>query len=102
TNQVATPCPSSWGLKGYNEQWLNETNGWTWRHVHVAAERMIELARRYDGSNNPLPTLRGPKGPKRAGAERDKRLDRAPRPRRGRADDRAGPPLRRQHQPAPR
>jgi 1,4-alpha-glucan branching enzyme len=47
TNQVATPCPSSWGLKGYNEQWLNESNAWTWRHVHVAGERMIELARRY-------------------------------------------------------
>jgi 1,4-alpha-glucan branching enzyme len=54
TNQVATPCPSSWGMKGYNEQWLNETNAWTWRHVHVAGERMIELARRYGGSTNPL------------------------------------------------
>jgi 1,4-alpha-glucan branching enzyme len=47
TNQVATPCPSSWGLKGYSEQWLNETNAWTYRHVHAAGERMVELARRY-------------------------------------------------------
>jgi 1,4-alpha-glucan branching enzyme len=22
-NQVATPCASSWGKNGYNEQWLN-------------------------------------------------------------------------------
>ena len=54
TNQVATPCPSSWGLKGYNQQWLNETNAWTWRHVHVAGERMIELARRFNGGASPL------------------------------------------------
>ena len=47
TNQVATPCASSWGLKGYNEQWLNETNAWTYRHLHVAGERMVELARRH-------------------------------------------------------
>jgi 1,4-alpha-glucan branching enzyme len=47
TNQQATPSPSSWGLKGFNEQWLNETNAWTWPHLHVAGERMTELARRY-------------------------------------------------------
>jgi len=52
TNQVATPCASSWGLKGYNEQWCNESNAWTWRHVHVAAERMIEIARRYTNTSN--------------------------------------------------
>jgi len=54
TNQVATPCASSWGLKGYNEQWLNESNGWTWRHMHVAGERMVELARRHGARPNPL------------------------------------------------
>jgi 1,4-alpha-glucan branching enzyme len=47
TNQVATPCASSWGFKGYNDYWLNETNGWTYRHLHIAAERMVELARRH-------------------------------------------------------
>jgi 1,4-alpha-glucan branching enzyme len=47
TNQVATPSASSWGTKGYNEHWLNETNGWTYRHLHIAAERMVELARRH-------------------------------------------------------
>jgi 1,4-alpha-glucan branching enzyme len=54
TNQVATPCASSWGLKGYNEQWLNETNAWTWRHMHVAGERMTELARRYSHAPSAL------------------------------------------------
>jgi 1,4-alpha-glucan branching enzyme len=47
TNQVATPCASSWGLKGYNQQWLNESNAWTYRHIHSAGERMVELARRH-------------------------------------------------------
>jgi len=45
-NQVATPSPSSWGAKGYAEYWCNESNAWTWRHVHAAADRMVELARR--------------------------------------------------------
>jgi len=46
TNQVATPSLSSWGAKGYGAHWCNETNAWTYRHVHVAAERMVDLARR--------------------------------------------------------
>ncbi len=46
TSQTGTPCQSSWGHKGYSEFWCNESNAWTYRHVHVAAERMIELARR--------------------------------------------------------
>ncbi len=46
TNQVATPCLSSWGAKGYGEHWCNETNAWIYRHVHIAGERMVELARR--------------------------------------------------------
>jgi 1,4-alpha-glucan branching enzyme len=44
TNQVATPSASSWGQRGYNEYWLNETNAWIYRHLHTAAERMVELA----------------------------------------------------------
>lgn len=54
TNQVATPCTSSWGLKGYAEQWCNETNAWTWRHVHKAGERMTELARRHLDESDPV------------------------------------------------
>jgi len=43
---VSTPSQSSWGLKGYSEYWCNETNAWIYRHLHVAGERMVELARR--------------------------------------------------------
>jgi len=46
-NQVATPSMSSWGDKGFNEVWLQESNDWVYRHLHKAAERMIELADRY-------------------------------------------------------
>lgn len=44
--QVSRPCPSTWGYKGYNEIWLNETNDWIYRHLHKSAERMVELANR--------------------------------------------------------
>jgi 1,4-alpha-glucan branching enzyme len=47
TNQVATPCTSSWGYKGYAEVWLNGSNDWVHRHVHTLGERMVELARRH-------------------------------------------------------
>ena len=46
TNQVVTPSLSSWGRSGYGEYWCNETNAWIYRHLHVAGERMAELARR--------------------------------------------------------
>jgi len=46
-NQVSTPSLSSWGYKGYNEVWLEGSNDWIYRHLHKAAERMIELARLY-------------------------------------------------------
>jgi 1,4-alpha-glucan branching enzyme len=46
-NQLATPCASSWGDKGYHEVWLNQANDWIYRHLHWAAERMIELAREH-------------------------------------------------------
>lgn len=46
TQQVARPSQSSWGYKGFHEYWLNETNAWIYPHLHKAAERMIELARR--------------------------------------------------------
>jgi 1,4-alpha-glucan branching enzyme len=54
TNQLATPCPSSWGLKGYAAQWCDESNAWTWRHLHAAGERMSELARRHAAAADPL------------------------------------------------
>jgi 1,4-alpha-glucan branching enzyme len=47
TSQVATPCPSSWGYKGYAEVWVNGTNDWIYRHLHTMGERMVELAHRF-------------------------------------------------------
>ncbi len=46
TQQVARPSQSSWGYKGFHEYWLNEKNAWIYPHLHKAAERMIELAKR--------------------------------------------------------
>ena len=42
--QVLQPEMSSWGDKGYHEVWLNASNDWIYRHLHKAAEFMIELA----------------------------------------------------------
>lgn len=42
--QVASPCVSTWGLNGYNEVWLNQTNEWIYRHIHKSTERMVQLA----------------------------------------------------------
>lgn len=46
-NQVATPSPSSWGYRGYNEMWLNGKNDWIYPHLHEAADRMVAAAGAY-------------------------------------------------------
>ena len=51
THQVATPAASSWGEGGYLGVWLNEKNEWIYPHLHVAQERMTELARRFPQPN---------------------------------------------------
>jgi 1,4-alpha-glucan branching enzyme len=38
----------TWGAAGYAEVWLNASNDWIYPHLDMAAERMVELARRYD------------------------------------------------------
>ncbi|MER3415056.1 MAG: DUF1957 domain-containing protein [Gemmataceae bacterium] len=47
THQVSQPAFSTWGWKGYCEVWLNGNNDWIYRHLHEAADRMVELARRF-------------------------------------------------------
>ena len=42
--QIASPCRSSWGANGYSEVWLNESNDYVHKHLHVAGDRMCELA----------------------------------------------------------
>ncbi|MFA5261368.1 MAG: 1,4-alpha-glucan branching protein domain-containing protein [Candidatus Omnitrophota bacterium] len=46
-NQVTVPSASSWGYKGYAEHWLDGSNDWVYRHVHMAGKRMAELARKF-------------------------------------------------------
>ena len=53
-SQVAAPSPSSWGYKGYAEFWLNGSNDWIYRHLHAAADRMVELARRFPDARGDL------------------------------------------------
>lgn len=50
-NQVAIPCPSTWGNNGYNEVWLSRKNDWIYRHLHIAAERMTELVEQHNFSD---------------------------------------------------
>ncbi len=53
-NQVATPSMSSWGYKGYAEVWLEGSNDWMYRHLHKAADRMVELANNYQNAEGVL------------------------------------------------
>ena len=50
-HQVVMPSASSWGDNGYNGVWLNPTNDWIYRHLHIAEERMHTLALRYPAAS---------------------------------------------------
>jgi 1,4-alpha-glucan branching enzyme len=52
--QVVEPSASSWGYLGYHEVWLNPANDWIYRHLHKAADCMVELA-----NANPHPPALG-------------------------------------------
>jgi 1,4-alpha-glucan branching enzyme len=49
TNEVATPCMSSWGDKGFSEVWLNGSNDWIYPHLHWAAGE-VEARGRLDAT----------------------------------------------------
>jgi 1,4-alpha-glucan branching enzyme len=51
---MLAPAASSWGHKGYWEVWLEESNAWVYPHLHAAARRMVELARKYLATDSPL------------------------------------------------
>lgn len=53
-NQTVEPARSSWGLYGYNEMWLDQSNDWIYRHLHKAGERMVELAARHPDADGTL------------------------------------------------
>ena len=47
--EKAVPVPSTWGMNGYYEFWLNEENDWIYPHLHQTSRRMRGLVRRFDG-----------------------------------------------------
>jgi 1,4-alpha-glucan branching enzyme len=46
-NQLSEPALSSWGNKGSNETWINESNDWIYPHLHGGVQLMKELAGKY-------------------------------------------------------
>lgn len=46
-NQRQQPAFSTWGHLGYGEVWVNQLNDWIYPHLHAAADRMVEVARKY-------------------------------------------------------
>ncbi|WP_292588813.1 glycoside hydrolase family 57 protein [Mesotoga sp. UBA5557] len=52
--QVVTPNTSTWGANGYNEVWLNGRNDWIYRHLDEGSRRMIELARKFERTDDAL------------------------------------------------
>ena len=49
TQEVIEPAASSWGEGGYWSVWLEPSNAWIYPHLHAAARRLHELARKHDG-----------------------------------------------------
>lgn len=47
TQQISQPAASSWGERGHLGVWVNESNAWILPHLHMAQERMTELAGRF-------------------------------------------------------
>jgi len=47
THQIVEPAASTWGENGYFEVWLNPSNAWIYPQLHIAAQRMSEVARRH-------------------------------------------------------
>jgi len=52
--QECKPCISSWGANGYSEVWLNTSNDYAHRHLHVAGDRMVELAHLFPNEKKTL------------------------------------------------
>ena len=54
SGQVSMPSESSWGNGGYHEVWLDDSNAWIYRHLHKAAQRMVDMANRYTDATDIL------------------------------------------------
>ena len=53
-NQISVPSESTWGYKGYSEVWLECSNDWVYRHLHIAGQRMKELTEKFSNNKQPL------------------------------------------------
>lgn len=51
TNQIVNLSMSSWGANGYYDVWIEGRNDYSYRHLHKAIERMIEVANGREPSN---------------------------------------------------
>jgi 1,4-alpha-glucan branching enzyme len=47
TQQIVEPTTSTWGENGYFEVWLNSSNAWIYPKLHIAAQRMSDMARQH-------------------------------------------------------
>jgi len=54
TQQICEPATSTWGENGYFEVWLNPRNAWIYPQLHIAAQRMTEVARTHAETRNPV------------------------------------------------
>src|SRR6266581_4004502 len=45
TQQIVEPAASTWGENGHLGVWLDPSNAWFYPHLHIAAQRMSEVAR---------------------------------------------------------
>ncbi len=52
--QVTLPSYSSWGLRGYAEHWLDQSNDWIYPLLHRAGDEMIDLANRFAAESAPV------------------------------------------------
>jgi 1,4-alpha-glucan branching enzyme len=50
--EMAQPPMCTWGANGYADVWLNPGNDWIYPHLDMAAERMVELARRFESPSD--------------------------------------------------
>ncbi len=64
--EVVQPAMSTWGAKGYAEVWLNPANDWIYPHLEMAAERMVDLARRHRPPGGPAASRPEPGGARAA------------------------------------
>jgi 1,4-alpha-glucan branching enzyme len=54
TQQIIEPAASTWGESGHLGVWLDPSNAWIYPHLHTAAQRMSEAARRHAKDSSPL------------------------------------------------